>query len=355
MEETRSKLVSVILPTHNDGKYIYESIESILCQSYTNLELIVIDDGSTDNTLEIVRSFQDNRMKVITNFSCLGIVDSLNKGIEIATGDLIARMDGDDISFPNRLEKEVQFLNANPNIDIVGTWVRMIDHGGSLLDRVWTPEPEHEQLLANCLFGCPMCHPTVMLRAKVFDNFLYDNRFSVSEDFDLWTKVLEKYKAATIQEFLLYYRKHSENTQTKSSTLQKRQTRVIIERELRKYGLILEQLELNSYVDYFFNYENKYDLTDLIHIKKWLSKLSAANESTKRIESRYFDKILVRKEFFFCMRYKRHRNLSVFLYLILPVNIKWTGYRLKEIVRTVLWYTKLKNKIKTTVLKNLYS
>ena len=250
-------------------------------------------------------------------------------------------MDGDDISFPNRIEKQVQFLRENPQIDIVGTWVRMIDHEGLLLDRVWTPEPKHEQLLVNCLFGCPMCHPTVMLRTKVFDTFLYDKSFSVSEDYDLWTKVLEKYKGATIQEFLLYYRKHPENTQTKCITLQKKQTREIIDRELRKYGMKLSQTELNYYIDYFFDYQIKFDLIDLIRIKKWLAKLSIANESCKKLKSDIFNKILIQKEFFFCMRYNGNRYISILLYLLLPIKIKWIRYRLRKIISTTRWSSNL--------------
>ena len=111
----KNPLVSILMPVYNSEKYLREAIKSILNQTFTNFELIIINDGSTDNSLKIIKSFKDNRIKIIKNKGNLGLIKTLNKGIDLAQGKYIARMDADDIAMPKRLEKQIAFFNENPD------------------------------------------------------------------------------------------------------------------------------------------------------------------------------------------------------------------------------------------------
>jgi glycosyltransferase involved in cell wall biosynthesis len=206
------KLISVILPVYNSEKYISEAIESIINQTYTNFELLVLDDGSTDTTLDIVQCFNDKRIKIFTSEENHGIVHQLNKGIENSQGEYIARMDADDISLPERFEKQIEFLENvdNSKIDLLGTDaleigenVKPIIHQNYL--------PSQISFLLN--FTCPILHPTVIFRKRLFDKgFRYPYFYEYAEDYAFWRIIDNGDNLAILPQILLQYRIH--NTQT---------------------------------------------------------------------------------------------------------------------------------------------
>ncbi len=116
--------ISVVLPVYNSEKYIAEAVQSILDQTFTDFELLIINDASTDGTLQILESFKDDRLKIINNPTNLKVVKSLNKGLELAQGEFIARMDADDIAYPQRFEKQIAYFKKYPQVDVCGTWVQ---------------------------------------------------------------------------------------------------------------------------------------------------------------------------------------------------------------------------------------
>ena len=206
------KLISVLLPCYNSELYIGEAIQSILDQTYSNFELIILDDGSTDNTKLIIQGFEDIRIVLLSENENKGIVYQLNKGIENARGEYIARMDADDVSFPERLQKQVDFLEdiTNKKIDVLGTDAISIGIETKVIIYK-NYKPKQISFLLN--FYCPILHPTVMMRKEVFINGLkYPSEYKYAEDLALWRLINNGKNIAILNESLLYYRIHPDQT-----------------------------------------------------------------------------------------------------------------------------------------------
>ena len=198
--------ISVLLPVYNCEKYIFEAVESILNQTYTHFELLIIDDCSTDATLQICKSFQDDRIVIIEKEKNSGYTNSLNYGISIAKGKYIARMDGDDISLPERFKKQVTFLEANEDVVLCGTWLGII---GST-NVIKLPE-NHTDIKLGLLKGNCMAHPSVMIKKQILNELyvVYDILKEPAEDYDLWVRLLAIGKLHNLKEVLLNYRVHN--------------------------------------------------------------------------------------------------------------------------------------------------
>ena len=187
-----SPTISVVLPAFNCEKYIGEAIQSVLQQTFSDFEFIIINDGSTDKTEGIIRSFVDNRIVYKKNESNKGLVYSLNKGVDLAKGKYIARMDGDDICLPGRFKKQLDYLEQNRNVDVLATVVILIDENGQVTG-TWALDSKNisdkdirEQLPKdNCV-----AHPTVMGKAAIFKKYKYNQTQSQSEDYDLWLRMM---------------------------------------------------------------------------------------------------------------------------------------------------------------------
>ena len=206
--------ISVIMTAYNTEKYIKEAIESILNQTFKDFEFIIVDDGSTDNTRLIIEEYakKDRRIKILYNKKNLGIVKSLNKAIAIAKGKYIARMDSDDVSKLNRLEKQFVFMESNPKVGVCGTNFILINEKGKIIG--WKSFPETNEKCKKAFFFCnPFAHNTVMLRKECFDIFgYYNNDFLYAEDLELWMRFGQKYKLHNLQKYLVYYRVHAINS-----------------------------------------------------------------------------------------------------------------------------------------------
>ena len=186
-----SPKISVIMPVYNASPYLREAIQSILSQTFTDFECIIINDGSTDQSENIILSFSDNRIRYAKNQSNSGLVFTLNKGIDMATGEWIARMDGDDISLPDRFEKQFHYLNQNPEMEVLATRVKLIDENGFAIgswkddERAITPEQIRLYLPKN---NC-IAHPTIMMKTSLLKKYRYNSRQSQAEDYDLWLRL----------------------------------------------------------------------------------------------------------------------------------------------------------------------
>jgi glycosyltransferase involved in cell wall biosynthesis len=200
----KNELISVILPVYNGEKYLKESIESILNQTYTNFEFIIINDGSKDSSLEIIREYEkeDERIVVVSREN-KGLIATLNEGIEKAKGKYIARMDQDDISLPERFERQIKVIKNN-NIMVCGTYTKIIDEDGKYIKDGIVPT-QHDEIVKK-LLECtnPLFHPTVMF--KKFDNIFYNELAHNCEDYELWLKYTEIGKIENLPEYLLKYR-----------------------------------------------------------------------------------------------------------------------------------------------------
>ncbi len=199
-------LVSILLPVYNGELFIRESIESILQQTYTNWELLVVDDGSKDNSSTVIESFKDARIRFIRKNNT-GLGDSLNQMLSFAKGELLARQDQDDISLPLRLEKQVEFMLKNPDVGLVGTWSKIINSSGKETGRFHKHPTGNIELKMDLFFDNPFVHSSVMLRKIVLtDCGLYNAELSsLAQDFEFWFRISGKYKVANIPEVLHEY------------------------------------------------------------------------------------------------------------------------------------------------------
>lgn len=207
-EKKDKPIVSVVMPIYNAERYLAQAIDSILSQTLKNFELILINDASTDKTLQIIYKFKrkDKRIRIINNRKNLQMAKSLNLAIDLAKSDLIARMDQDDISLPHRLEVQYTFMQSHPNVAIVGNDVLIIDENGKIIsERTYPTTSNH---LKKILFRySAFAHPTVMFRKYAFQRVKgYNPQKHPCEDIDLWFRLGRKYQFASIPRFLLKYR-----------------------------------------------------------------------------------------------------------------------------------------------------
>lgn len=204
---SQDPLVSVLLPVYNGGDFLKEAIESILAQTWNNLELIIVNDGSYDASHHIIRQFRDGRLRSFDQ-SNQGLASTLNRAIRLARGSYLARQDQDDTSFPQRLERQVSFLERHQNCGMVGTWAE-IWTGKMQTDRVHRHPSENAHLKFDLLFNNPFVHSSVMLRRAVFERVgLYstDKARQPPEDYELWSRIARNFEVANIPEVLLVYR-----------------------------------------------------------------------------------------------------------------------------------------------------
>jgi glycosyltransferase involved in cell wall biosynthesis len=200
------------MSTYNCDEYLYDAIESILKQDYTNFEFIIIDDCSTDRSKEILKNITDQRVKVLYNDSNVGLTKNLNKAIRISSGDYIARMDADDISAPDRFSCQINYLEENPDVAVCGTAFDYIINN-KIVSACNIKFNDPLKIKVHLLFSSPLCHPSVMIRksALIQSNLLYDENMKYSQDYALWVSLASKYNVMKIDKTLLHYRIHENN------------------------------------------------------------------------------------------------------------------------------------------------
>ena len=202
----RAPKVSVIMSVYNGEKFLKEAVESILNQTFSDYEFIIINDGSTDHTPQVLASFDDPRL-VIVNQDNRGLAISLNRGIRLAKGTYIARMDADDVSEPTRLERQVEVLDRNSDVVLVACWHKVIDEKGNVLAHRRLPT-DGRQLARLLMHDNPICHGSVLMRKEAVEAVgLYDENLRYAQDYDLWLRMLRKgYSFSIVPEFLYRYR-----------------------------------------------------------------------------------------------------------------------------------------------------
>lgn len=247
--------VSVLMAVHNGEKYLRQAVGSILSQTYSDFEFIILDDGSQDRTTQILAEFSDPRIVLIKNETGIGLTQSLNLGLEKAKGEYIARMDADDISLPHRLATQVSFLDVRSEVGVVGTAAYLVDSDN--ISRHLVQYPESHDLIhwIMCFFENPIIHPSVMFRAQLTKKMGgYNDAYVTSQDYNLWSRLLINTKLANIQDVCLHLRKHDENI-SKLRYQQQQQSSleigVSIISSVLKIGL--KSSDLQSYCNYLWN------------------------------------------------------------------------------------------------------
>jgi glycosyltransferase involved in cell wall biosynthesis len=199
--------VTVLMAVYNEARFAPAAVESILGQTFTDFEFLIIDDGSTDSSADYLRNLRDPRVRLLRNAGNLGLTRSLNKGLDAARGTYLARMDADDIAQPDRLARQVAFLDASPHIGIFGSSRILIDENNNEIAVAHAAEDDLA-IRWKCLLGNPFAHPTVMLRRAIFDqhHLRYDESFRTAQDYELWSRLLTHTQGTNLREPLLRYR-----------------------------------------------------------------------------------------------------------------------------------------------------
>ncbi|MDR6761453.1 glycosyltransferase involved in cell wall biosynthesis [Flavobacterium sp. 2755] len=240
--------ISVIIPVFNAASFLHESIESILNQTFSDFELIILNDKSTDESLEIIKKFQakDNRIIIIDKEQNVGPANLRNEGINAAKGTYIALMDADDIALPTRFEKQIEVLKNNSEIGVCGTWFTFF---GSKKDKIIKHNTNPDAIKVSFLHSCNIGNPTVMFKKEVLGDLKFDNDYVPVEDYDLWSRLLAKTNFYNIPESLLNYRQHNNNiSKTKIDNVNRSVKRVKVNQ--------LAALEIdpaNPKIDFYLN------------------------------------------------------------------------------------------------------
>src|SRR5438046_7283926 len=223
-----SPVVTVLMAARNGAAFLCEAIESILGQTLSNFEFVIVNDASTDNTRAIIQSYNDRRIRLIENASPMGLAASLNRGVEVANGTYIARMDQDDISFPHRLERQVQFLETHQDVCVCGSWAGLIDEGNS--PHGVRRKPSGDEISAGYWLTSPIIHPSAMIRRAQLGDLRYDETLRCTEDYDLWFRLARHGKIDNIPEPLLSYRVHAKSLSNQQRARQLQETYAVFVR-----------------------------------------------------------------------------------------------------------------------------
>lgn len=201
--------VSVLMPVYNGERYLREAIDSILAQSFSDFEFVIVDDGSTDGTGAILDGIDDPRLRVIANERNMGVTKTLNVGLEAVRGRYIARIDADDIAHPERLAEQVAFMEANPGVVLLGSGHVSVDDDGNEVERVARPMADAEFRWTALLYS-PVIHPSVMFRADLTgEGGLRYDEHADAEDYDMWIRMLAAGEGARLGRPLVTWRRHA--------------------------------------------------------------------------------------------------------------------------------------------------
>jgi glycosyltransferase involved in cell wall biosynthesis len=270
-------LLTVLLPVYNGEEYLRETMQSILGQTCGDFEFLIVDDGSTDSSVEIIRSFSDPRIRLLHNKTRLKLSGALNRGMKEARGAYIARMDADDIALPERLERQVAYMEKHPEIGMCGTAIEIFGKGRSRVD---VYPATSDEIKAYALFDCPFCHPTVMIRKDMFarHDLWYDGSFYPTEDYELWTRATELVPTVNLRETLLRYRVHDQSMTGADWDNMDREAARAIRPLLEKIGIVCSDEQLRFHRNIGRGRSCRLgSLQEVAQAEQWLLDLARAN------------------------------------------------------------------------------
>lgn len=240
--------VTVFIPVHNREDYICVAVNSILAQTFEDFELVVVDDGSTDRTVEVLESYSDPRLRVARNPRNLGIPATRNHGLELARGEYIALLDSDDHAYPERLAHQVRFLDANPEITQAGSWCSFMDSDGNMLDKVRRQPLKSDDIHAHLLFHCPVINRTVMARTETLRSIGYDTEFPRCQDYDMHSRlVIAGHSLANLPSILVCGREHPGRFTGQTSELGRNRKIAVYRRMLARVEIDANEEELGRH------------------------------------------------------------------------------------------------------------
>ena len=304
--------ISVVMGCYNNGATIKVAIESILQQSFSDFEFIIIDDCSTDATVNVVEEIADARIRLIKNASNQGLGYSLHLGMMLAKGKFIARMDADDIAMPRRFEKQVRFLEKNPAVLCVGTGARKIGEL-SLFTKIFSrninPSCDYDHIKAWLLIGTPLLHPSVMFNAKRLHQLRlnYNPSYRKAQDYELWTRLIWEGQICNIPDKLLCYRYSAQQASSVSRSVQIENSKTMYRRMFRKLlNRDLTDKELESHI--LFATKSRLSSSEFDEVEHWINSLLPYIHKTQNFQTKAVIEIISRRWAVICRDSKRIPN-----------------------------------------------
>ena len=267
--------ITILMPVYNGERFLKETVDNVLCQTYTDFSFLIINDGSTDRTEEIILSYDDLRIIYCRNEKNLGLVMTLNKGIEMIETEFLARMDADDLWEPTKLAKQITLLDEKPDVGICGTFIRKF--GAINGDFIFPIDNEH--LKVGFMFYCTMSHPSVVYRTSFLkeSELRYSADFYPAEDYKMWIDALQLTQIYNIPEILVYYRQHEEQITQDSNSLQRKKTDLVRQEILERIAPDFTAEEKEFHV-YKFTKGKVNSIKDYKEFVNWSKVLHAKNK-----------------------------------------------------------------------------
>jgi glycosyltransferase involved in cell wall biosynthesis len=339
--------LTVLMTVYNGEAYLQECVCSILNQTYGDFKFLILDNASTDKSREIIRSFNDPRIKLVALPENIGQTAALNKGLDMIDTLLVARMDADDISMPHRFEQQVEFMDSHPRIGVCGTFALIF--GENKLNRITWP-CTGDDIKVRMLFECVISHPSAVIRKSLFDKYKlrYNEDLGHSEDWELWQKASRYFELANIPKFLLKYRLHPQNVSKSTDHLQMEAAKKLDSDALTLLGLDKHPLRsIHRDVSLVtFNAKNK-DRNFLKDVRQWFYELQTANRLHKVYSEEALNRILKERLFIVITNNIRLRGDVIKIFtrekLYRYVKINWTLKFLVKIILSLLGIT-IKNR-----------
>ncbi len=339
----KSPKISVILPVYNCELYIKETIDSVLNQTFSDFELLIIDDFSTDKTVSVIKEFSDDRICLIEKQENSGLINSLNFGISLAKGEYIARMDGDDICLPERFAKQVAFLDKNPAIILCGTAYKTF----GAIEKEIKHSSSHEKIAAQLCLNSPFGHPTVMGRKSIFEKHNYSKDFENVEDYELWSRIIFEGQVANLDEILLFYRVHENQVSKIHNDVQRLRNLEIQLFLYKKTGYDTTSFS-DDFIKKMLYLKEYFTVEEFCLFLKWLKEIYKLNKRNKVYASQELEKVLnsIRKGLIYKIYF--HSNFC-------GIDKKWRMKALSELSFSDLFFVlklKIKEKFKIVKSKN---
>ena len=279
----QTNLISVVMPCYNCEKFVVPAVKSILHQSYSNLELIVIDDGSTDNSVAKIKSIQDSRICLIGLNENRGNYAARNLGMKAAGGAYICVMDADDVARPDRIQRQLELLKNNKEAGCVGSQAMVIDETGNIAGRIFKPVISSEELAVLFLIDNFTLHPSLMFRNSMLKRFnlIYDESYVYASDFDFVSRCAQYFPVVNTADNLMYYRKHRSQISSHKRLAQKAYADKIRLCQLNKFNIDLNSEEQTVYLK-LFDDTSKLSSAEVEDVHRIVNLIVNANSRQKK-------------------------------------------------------------------------
>lgn len=299
--------VTILMAVHNGERYLRQAMDSILSQTWTDFEFLIIDDGSHDRSVDIITAYHDPRIRLIHNTTNMGLAVSLNRGLACARGTYIVRMDSDDISMPQRIEQQVAYMECHPDVGICGCRVQTITTEGTK-QAVWNYPTDPDRITSTLLFHSVIVHPSVIMRREILRQagLCYNATYARAQDYDLWARASQHMCLANMADILLHYRVYPFQERKGYREEQQVWANRVRQFQIERTGLCPTQEELATHAAlstwkqagslWAFQPERAF----VMRAESWLCKLLAANRKHQTYPEPAFSQVLAETWFGVC-------------------------------------------------------